>query len=37
MPISFDSALGIHQKALAFRSQRAEILASNITNAETPG
>ncbi len=37
MPISFDSALGIHQKALAFRSQRAEILASNIANADTPG
>jgi flagellar basal-body rod protein FlgB len=37
MPISFDSALGVHQKALAFRSQRAEILASNIANADTPG
>jgi len=37
MPISFDSALGVHQKALAFRSQRAEIIASNIANADTPG
>ena len=37
MPISFDSALGIHPKALALRSQRAEVLASNIANAETPG
>ncbi len=37
MSISFDSALGIHQKALAIRSQRAEILASNIANADTPG
>lgn len=37
MPITFDSALGIHQKALAVRSQRAEILASNIANADTPG
>ncbi len=37
MPISFDSALGIHQQALALRSQRAEILASNIANADTPG
>ncbi len=37
MSISFDSALGIHQKALAVRSQRAEILASNIANADTPG
>lgn len=37
MPISFDSALGIHQQALALRSGRAEILASNIANADTPG
>jgi len=37
MPITFDSALGVHQKALAIRSQRAEILASNIANADTPG
>lgn len=37
MPISFDSALGIHPQALALRSQRAEILASNIANADTPG
>lgn len=37
MPISFDSALGIHAKALAVRSRRAEMLASNIANADTPG
>lgn len=37
MPISFDSALGIHAKALAVRSRRAELLASNIANADTPG
>jgi flagellar basal-body rod protein FlgB len=37
MPITFDSALGIHQQALALRSQRTEILASNIANADTPG
>lgn len=37
MPISFENALGIHQKALAIRSQRAEVLASNIANADTPG
>jgi flagellar basal-body rod protein FlgB len=37
MPITFDSALGIHPDALALRSRRAEILASNIANAETPG
>ena len=37
MPISFDSALGIHQQALAVRARRAEYLASNIANADTPG
>lgn len=37
MPISFDQALGIHQQALAIRSQRTELLASNIANADTPG
>jgi len=37
MSISFDSALGIHKKALVLRSQRVEVLASNIANADTPG
>lgn len=37
MPITFGHALGIHQQALAIRSQRAEVLASNIANADTPG
>ena len=37
MPISFDSALGIHDKALLVRSRRAELLASNIANGDTPG
>lgn len=37
MPISFDSALGNHDKALLVRSHRAELLASNIANADTPG
>jgi len=36
MSISFDSALGIHEKALGFRSQRAEVLANNLANADTP-
>lgn len=36
MAISFDSALGIHQQALLVRTQRAEILANNIVNADTP-
>ncbi|MEQ7919567.1 flagellar basal body rod protein FlgB [Xanthomonas sp. WHRI 1810A] len=36
MSISFENALGIHEKALNFRAQRAEVLANNITNADTP-
>lgn len=36
MAISFDSALGIHEKALLVRTQRAEVLANNIANADTP-
>ena len=36
MSISFDAALGIHEKALHFRGQRAEVLANNIANADTP-
>ncbi len=36
MAISFDKALGIHEKALGFRAQRAEVLANNIANADTP-
>jgi flagellar basal-body rod protein FlgB len=36
MSISFDRALGIHQQALGFRAQRAEVLANNIANADTP-
>ena len=36
MSISFDRALGIHEKALGFRAQRAEVLANNIANADTP-
>ncbi len=37
MSINFDSALGIHADALRVRSQRAELLASNLSNADTPG
>lgn len=36
MSISFDSALGIHERALAFRAQRAEVLGNNLANADTP-
>ncbi|MFD2228861.1 flagellar basal body rod protein FlgB [Alkalimarinus sediminis] len=37
MSISFDNALGIHEKALNFRVKRAEVLANNLANADTPG
>lgn len=37
MPITFDSVLGIHDEALSMRARRAELLASNIANADTPG
>ncbi len=37
MPLSFDSALGIHAKALDVRAKRTELLASNIANSDTPG
>ena len=36
MPINFDSAIGVHADALRVRSQRAELLASNMANADTP-
>jgi flagellar basal-body rod protein FlgB len=36
MPFDIDSALGIHPQALAVRARRAEILAANIANADTP-
>lgn len=34
---SFDQALGIHAGAVAFRAARAEVLAANLANADTPG
>ena len=37
MSINFGRALGIHEQALGFRAQRAEVLANNIANADTPG
>lgn len=36
MGISFDRALGIHDDALRFRSQRAAVLANNLANMDTP-
>ncbi|GHB56592.1 flagellar basal body rod protein FlgB [Psychrosphaera saromensis] len=37
MAISLDKVFGIHQNALLVRSDRAELLSSNIANADTPG
>ncbi|WPP01281.1 flagellar basal body rod protein FlgB [Pseudomonas sp. HR96] len=36
MSINFDSALGVSEQALNFRAKRAEVLANNIANADTP-
>ena len=33
----FDNILGIHEQALAVRSQRIDLLSQNIANAQTPG
>jgi flagellar basal-body rod protein FlgB len=33
----FDNILGIHEQALALRSQRIDLLSQNIANAQTPG
>ncbi len=37
MAINFDKALGLHPQALMLREKRAEVLASNLANADTPG
>jgi flagellar basal-body rod protein FlgB len=34
--ISFEQALGIHPEAMAFRSSRAQVLAGNLANVDTP-
>ncbi|WP_028471160.1 flagellar basal body rod protein FlgB [Neptunomonas japonica] len=36
MAITFEKALGIHDDAIALRSKRAEVIANNIANADTP-
>lgn len=36
MAISFQSSLGLFESALKLRSSRAEVLASNLANADTP-
>ncbi len=35
--MKLDNAFGIHERALKMRSYRAELLASNMANADTPG
>jgi len=37
MATTIDSLLGVHEQALIYRSKRAEVLASNMANADTPG
>ncbi len=37
MPFSLDSYLGVHQPALNLQSRRAQVLASNLANLDTPG
>jgi flagellar basal-body rod protein FlgB len=37
MRFDLDSALGIHQQALLLRARRAQLLAENLANADTPG
>lgn len=37
MAIGFERALGIHEQALLLRERRAEVLANNLANADTPG
>ncbi len=36
MAFNLDSALGIHPQALALRAKRAEVLARNLANVDTP-
>lgn len=35
--INFSNALGLHEQALSLRVQRAEVIANNLANADTPG
>ncbi|KOO02229.1 flagellar basal body rod protein FlgB [Vibrio nereis] len=37
MAISFDKALGIHQHTVGLRERNAEVLSTNIAQANTPG
>lgn len=37
MAISFEKAFGVHQYTMQVRNTRAEVLAGNLANADTPG
>jgi flagellar basal-body rod protein FlgB len=37
MGISFDKVLGVYENALNVRVKRAEVIANNLANADTPG
>ncbi|MFT5547280.1 MAG: flagellar basal-body rod protein FlgB [Rheinheimera aquimaris] len=37
MAISFEKAFGLHPEAMLVRDRRAQVLAENIANADTPG
>ena len=37
MSVSFDKVFGRHQYTMGVRNKRAEVLAGNLANAETPG
>jgi flagellar basal-body rod protein FlgB len=37
MATTINTLFGVHEHALKFRSQRAEVLAANMANADTPG
>lgn len=36
MPVNMDSLFGIHERSLLLRSKRANLLASNLANVDTP-
>ncbi|MGN0916492.1 MAG: flagellar basal body rod protein FlgB [Succinivibrio sp.] len=37
MAITFDKVFGVHQHTMTIRNERAEVLAGNLANADTPG
>lgn len=37
MALNFDKAFGLHEQGLLLRAKRAEVIAGNIANADTPG